>query len=212
MSRLGLRHVSSRRARVVVGPDIHLVYERQASFQDIGRRVSRSGVPWVIESNGPFWYEADTERHSLALPREARRLELAAYRDADLVVAVSDELKSIIVAETGRAEQDILVVPNATDPHRFDPGGQTARRFGQGITIGFCGYLADWAGVDLLLSAAARLRRAGTVIDVVVIGDGPAAASLQVLAQSEGIADRTTFTGNVPWSSIRRCSRGLEIS
>lgn len=211
VARLGLRHVTPRRARAVVGPDIHLLYERQASFHDIGRRAARPGVPWVIESNGPFWYEADAERHSLALTREARRLELGAYRDADLVVAVSEELKSIIVAETGRAEQDVLVVPNATDPHRFDPSNE-APRLGPGLTIGFSGYLTPWAGVDLLLRAASRLRRSGTVVDVVVIGDGPAAGSLQALARSEGIADRTTFTGHVPWSSIPSLLAGLDLA
>lgn len=212
VARLGLRQVTSRRARAVIGPNTHLLYERQASFQDIGRRAARPGVPWVIESNGPFWYEADVERHSLGLRREARRLELAAYRDADLVVAVSEELKSIIVSETGRAEQDVLVVPNATDPQRFDPESVAPRRLSQGVTIGFCGYLADWAGVDLLLRAAARLQQSGTEVDVVVIGDGPAAESLQALAHSEGIADRTTFTGNVPWSSIPALLGGLDLA
>lgn len=212
VARLGLRHVSAQRARTAVGPGLHLLYERQASFQDIGRRAARSGVPWVIESNGPFWYEAATERKSLALAGHARRLELAAYRDADLVVAVSNELKAIIVEATGRDEHDVLVVPNATDPGRFDPGSVMPHRLGQGLTVGFAGYLAEWAGIDRLLRAAGQLRRSGVVIDVVIIGDGPAAASLHEVARAEGVEDRTTFTGTVPWTSIPSLLAGLDLA
>jgi glycosyltransferase involved in cell wall biosynthesis len=209
-ARLALRAEVRRRARRAIG-DVDVLYERQATFHDVGRPFQRRGSCWVLESNGPFWYEAGVERRSLALRGLARRLELTAYRDADLVVAVSDALKEIIVAESGRAAEDVFVLPNATDCRRFDPARATPRRLAAGPVVGWVGYMTQWAGLEELIAAAATLRRSGRDIDIVLIGDGPDRARLELLAAQTRVSDLVRFVGNVPWGRVPDLMAGFDV-
>jgi glycosyltransferase involved in cell wall biosynthesis len=211
LTRIGLRYELRRRAWRAIG-SVDVLYERQATFQDIGRAFRRRGARWIVESNGPFWYEADHERKSLAFVRLARRLELNAYRDADLVIAVSEPLKEIIVRESGRSEDDIYVLPNATDATRFDPAATSARRLAAAPTIGFAGYMTQWAGLDNLIWVLASLRARGRNLSAVLIGDGPHRAQLEAQAREEGVAERIHFTGNVPWVEIPALLAGLDMA
>lgn len=210
-ARLGLRLILPRRARRAVGA-VDVLYERQATFQDLGRSFQRDGSWWVIESNGPFWYEAGTHRRTLAFVRLARHLELRAYRDADLVIAVSEALKAIIVKESGRSPDDIMVLPNGADCERFNPANAVARRLSPMPTVGFVGYLTEWAGVDDLLRAVGTVRRAGRDVDVALIGDGPHRAALQAIAAEEGILGAVHFVGHVPWHEVPHFMAGFDIA
>jgi glycosyltransferase involved in cell wall biosynthesis len=210
-ARLGFRYAARQKAVAALGA-VDIVYERQATFQDLGRPFQRKGSKWIIESNGPFWYEAAEERHSLALVKAARRLELQAYRDADLVVAVSEALKEIIASESGRNPDRIFVLPNATDPQRFDPARVTPERVGQAPVIGFVGYLAEWAGLDVLIQAIAQLNRSKRRLGAVIVGDGPARTRLERLAISEGVDRDINFLGHVEWSRVPSLLSGMDLA
>jgi glycosyltransferase involved in cell wall biosynthesis len=210
-ARLAFRYEAQRRAVSRLG-QVDVLYERQATFQDVGRSFQKRGIPWVIESNGPFWYEASRERNSLALVGRAKTLELAAYRDADLVVVVSEALRDIVAEESGRPRKDILVLPNATDVDRFDPDRVAAERRFDGITIGFVGYLAEWAGIDLLIQAMAELRRGGNLVNAVIVGDGPARPGLEELTRHAGVAKQVEFLGRVPWTRVPGLLAGADLA
>jgi glycosyltransferase involved in cell wall biosynthesis len=209
-ARLALRPLLARQARRSVGA-VDVLYERQSTFQALGRGFQRRGAFWVVESNGPFWYEASTERRNLALGDTARRTELAAYREADLVVVVSEALKEIVIKHSGRDERDVLVVPNATDAERFDPSTVVPVRQFDLPTLGFCGYLVRWAGVDLALEALSRLRRRGVDLAFTVIGEGPDRADLERATSALGLEDRVAFLGRVPWSAVPAHLAGMDI-
>jgi glycosyltransferase involved in cell wall biosynthesis len=209
-ARLGLRFVVRREARKAIG-GVDVLYERHATFQEIGRAFQRRGALWVIESNGPFWYEASEEHRNLAFVEAARRLELRAYRDADLVVAVTAKLKDIIVRESGCDEGDVYVLPNAANVAQFDPSRVTPVRLVPSPVIGFCGYMTRWAGLDNLISVLAEMRRLGRGLNAVLVGDGPARAELERQAQHEGLASSIRFTGHVPWGDIPALLAGFDI-
>jgi glycosyltransferase involved in cell wall biosynthesis len=210
-ARLALRLALPLRARRAIGP-VDLLYERQATFQEIGRSFQRRGSWWVLESNGPFWYEARTHRKTLAFVRLARWLELRAYRDADLVVAVSEALKEVIVAESGRSPRDIFVLPNGADWVRFDPARAVPRRISSSPVVGFVGYMTEWAGVEDLLRAVAAVRRTGRSVEVVLVGDGPHRAHLESVAAGEEIADAVHFVGHVPWHEVPDFMAGFDMA
>jgi len=179
-----------------------LLYERQATYQVLGAYRSRR-VPWVVESNGPFWYEASKERGALSFPALAKGLELRAYQRADLVVAVSEALKSVLV-EAGRLPaEDVLVVPNAVDPRRFAAqGGARAATGSEELTIGFVGHVIGWAGLDHLVDAVALARSRGVLVRAVVAGDGPAYTALQDRVASRGAADGVQLLGHISWDDV----------
>jgi glycosyltransferase involved in cell wall biosynthesis len=210
VARLGLRYAVRRRAMQRIG-EVEILYERQALFQDIGRAFQRRGTRWIVESNGPYWYETSKERNALALTGLAKRIELGVYRSADLVVAVSEPLKEIIVRETGRDPDDVFVLPNATDAVRFDPSRVVPKRLATGLVFGFVGYVTAWAGLDELLWAVSKARERGEDISAVIVGGGPQLPELRKQATALGIADHVVFTGNVPWSEVPALMAGFDV-
>jgi glycosyltransferase involved in cell wall biosynthesis len=209
-TRIALRFAARRRALRKIG-DVDIIYERQAVFHDIGRIFQRRGAKWIVESNGPFWYETAKERNTLALTRLAKRIELAVYRDADLVVAVSEALKDILVREAGRDPDDIFVLPNATDAVRFDPSLVVANRLGTGRIFGFVGYVTPWAGLDDLLWAISAVRAQGEDVSAVIVGEGPQLPELRQYARSLGISQNVIFAGHVRWSDVPQLLAGFDV-
>lgn len=182
--------------------DAHVLYERQATYQILGAYRPR-GLPWVVESNGPFWYEASKERGALSYPALAKRMELQAYRRADLVVAVSEALKSVLVEAGGLSADDVLVVPNAVDPSRFAPRASSDEaREGEELVVGFVGHLIGWAGLDHLVEGIALARSRGVRVSALVAGDGPARAALLELVAARGLGDGVRLLGHLSWDDV----------
>jgi glycosyltransferase involved in cell wall biosynthesis len=63
--------------------------------------------------------------------------------------------------------------------------------------LGYLGIIADQDGVDHLIRMMAHIVHDGGRRDVraVIVGDGPALASVKALARSLGVAEQVTFTG-----------------
>lgn len=203
-ARLVLGQASARRAWRELGGHVDLVYERFATLQVLGRRFRRAGVPWILETQGLFWQETAVERPSVGLPALARAVELGAYRACDLLVAVSEPLRDLLVQECRVDPAKILVVPNAVDPARFDPDrvGPAPRPFGDVLTLVFAGGLIGWQALDELLHSLAELRAEGLDTGLLVVGDGPMAAPWRELAARLGLADRVLFRGPVPGDAV----------
>jgi glycosyltransferase involved in cell wall biosynthesis len=202
--RLVLRWTVARRARRhLVGP-FDVVYERFALFQHLGRGFQRAGAPWVVETNAVIAQEARFERNSLALQRLAGWLERRTYRQADLVVCVSDPLRELLVEQAGVERDKVVVIPNGVDIERFAEAEVPAGEVGEGdeLIVGYVGWLTERQGLDQLIRAVAALRRRGTSIRAVIVGDGPERSRLEALAGSEGVADAIDFPGQVAWSEV----------
>ena len=204
-ARLGAGPVLGAWARSVVGAGADVWYERQATYQRLGRYRPR-GAPWVVESNGPFWYEASAERGSLSFPRLARHLETAAYREADLVVAVSEPLRALLVAECGLDPDRVLVVPNAVDPSRFPARSSSAegagRPGGGALTAVFVGHLIGWAGLEHLVDAVAQARADGADVRLRIVGGGPAEQDLRDRVRARGLTGAVDLLGHRPWEEV----------
>jgi len=178
------------------------IYERFATLQSLGWVFRKEGVPWILETNGLFYYEAKIERKSIVLSRVARILELWAYRHCDVLICVTDELKALIVEEAQISPRKILVMPNGVDTERFDPDRCTPIHIFDGPTIGFVGALLSWQRLDILLEALAELLSVGIEFNLVVVGDGPMQKAWKTQAEILGIEDRTRFLGRIPWDDV----------
>jgi glycosyltransferase involved in cell wall biosynthesis len=204
--RLVLRWTVARRARRHLTGPYDLVYERFALFQQLGRSFQRDGTPWVVETNAVISQEARRERNTLALQRLAGWLERRTYRQADLVVCISEALRDLLVEEADVPRDKIVVITNGVDVDRFTvadvPAGQVAD--GDGPVIGYVGWLTPRQGLDQLIRALRQVRDRGLAARAVVVGDGPDRPRLERLAQDTGVEDAVTFVGQVPWSDIPR--------
>lgn len=203
--RLGLRWSAARSARRHLSGGYDVVYERFALFQQLGYVFQRPATPWVVETNAVIAQEARVERDALALQRVAARLERRTYRRADLVVCISETLRTMLIDHAAVPAHKIVVIPNAVDVDRFEPtddDDDAATGADDDVVVGFVGFLVERQGLDDLVHAVATLRRDGVGIRAVVVGDGPDRGRLDKLVAEEGVGHAVQFVGQVPWSEI----------
>ena len=183
------------RALLKERPDI--VYERYNLLFPSGAWLrSWFRVPLLLEVNAPL-FEERSRFGGLALKRLARWSEVAVWRKADHVFAVTEVLAQYVRAAAVPNER-LSIVANGIDWGKFAavPDGSAMRRelgFEGKIVVGFTGFVRDWHGLDELVKAVAQDPR----MVLLVVGDGPARASTEALAAQLGVSASVKFTGIV---------------
>ena len=124
------------------------------------------------------------------------------YELADKVLAVSHQLKQVHAARTGFPARRISVIHNGVDDQRFSPrpGVRAAARQELGISknefcIGCVGSLYPVKDHMTLLRAVDAASGRGKQWRVVLIGEGPERANLEVFLAGRPWKDQVTFAG-----------------
>ena len=184
-----------------------LVYERHALFHVAGVAIASAlNVPRVVEVNAPLAEEHELHR-GLALRDEAIRREARSWREANLAVAVSAEVRTHLLA-TGVAEARVLVAQNGVDTTQFRPDPQSAEavrrqwNLGDGPVIGFVGSFKAWHGVEAMIDAVARVHSARPDLRLLAVGEGPMLDAARARAVAAGVENATVFTGAVPHAEV----------
>jgi len=112
-------------------------------------------------------------------------------RGADHIVVPSQYLARL-VGGWGMSASKISVIYNGIDAASH-AGCEPRPRANEPFTVGFCGRLVNWKGVDTLLEAA----RALPGVHVKIFGDGPERINLETLAGNFGLTERVFFTGTL---------------
>lgn len=121
-------------------------------------------------------------------------------------VASTSEAMARQVRRLVPACKDITITPFGVDVERFAP--DPSKRDPAHLTIGLVKTLAPNYGVDLLIRAFAGVLLEESLdfishrCRLVIVGDGPQRAELEVLAQRLGVADRVRFVAAVPHSEV----------
>ena len=208
-----LAYARLRRAVHKHRPDC--LYERYNLFLPAGVWLKRRyGLPMLLEVNAPL-YEERARYDGIALRRLAQWTQRFTWRGADYVLPVTRVLGDMAAA-AGVPEARIRVIPNGIDPARFNdvPDIETAKRMLglQGkLVLGFTGFLRDWHGLDGVIDLIAR-DDADAARHLLVVGDGPARATLEAQARRLGIANRLTITGIVGRDDIARHVAAFDIA
>lgn len=187
-----------------------LLYERYGPFATAGGVVAeRHGIHHVLEVNAPLAWEGREYRQQ-ALGDAATALERLAFRSAGRVIAVSHELKTILVGD-GVPASNVAVVPNGVDLTRFVPSGDAwAPASGGGTVVGFVGSLKPWHGIDLLVDGFRRAAVERPDLHLLVVGDGPEARLVDRLGAE--LPGRVSRVSAVPHEEIPRYLRGMAIA
>lgn len=168
----------------------------------------RIGVPLVFEVRD-LWPEAPRQIGELRNPALywlARKLELAAYRNARHVVALSPGMRDGVIA-TGVPPDRVSMIPNSCDLDLFNPdidGRAMRERLGLGdrLCLLYFGTLGPANGLDFVLDAAAVLKRRGQRQAVLVLhGEGKMKPLLEQRARTEGL-DNVLFSSHLPDKSM----------
>jgi glycosyltransferase involved in cell wall biosynthesis len=196
------------RAAATFRPDA--IYERYNLFHLAGALVARRrGLPLLVEVNAPL-AEERARFGTLRLRRLARWAEGFVWRSADRLLPVTQVLAGHAAA-AGVDPQRIVVVPNGIDLEDFPepaPADATAQ---EDVVLGFVGFVRAWHGLDAVIRAIAAWQ-GQPALRLVVVGDGPARAELEHLAETLGVAARVRFTGLAPREAIPGLVAGFDIA
>ena len=200
-----------------------LIIARHTLLSTAGPALARwLGRPCVLEVNAPL---VDERRRywGLTLRREAEESEWAAFREADLLVAVSEGVRAYLL-RYGAPNERILVMPNGVNLASFNPGvdGSDVRRRYQlddQLVIGFAGSLKPWHGVDQLMKAFAGICRVpirrsegAASPHLLIVGEGPQGQTLRRLSRELRLEGMVTFTGAIAHGEMPAHLAAMDIA
>ncbi|MDP9051295.1 MAG: glycosyltransferase family 4 protein [Acidobacteriota bacterium] len=133
---------------------------------DIYAHLALRGTRVPLVSTCHTWYDNDL------LVTLYGKLDRFVLRKFARVVAVSDEVKNILLESGVRADR-ICMVHNGIDLRPFRGVAPSLRGDGPELLVGLVGRLAREKGVDVFLAAAARVLRELPGARFVVVGEGP---------------------------------------
>jgi glycosyltransferase involved in cell wall biosynthesis len=131
------------------------------------------------------------------------------FRRASCIFATSDFIASKL-RELG-CEREIDVVPSGIRLELFPFRGPRPGA-AEDYRVLFVGRLVPYKGLDLAIQAVAALAGEGAgAPTLTVIGDGPARAEYEALAQSLGVAERVEFRGERPRPAVLAALREADV-
>jgi glycosyltransferase involved in cell wall biosynthesis len=176
------------------------LYERYNLFMLAGLLLKRrQRIPMLLEVNSPLTAERGTFG-GLGLPRLAAWTEGMVWRGADILLPVTHVLGAYVEAQGVPAER-IAVIPNGINLTHFSrappmAAAKAALGWTGAFVLGFTGFVREWHGVDRVLRWMAS-SDAPVGARLLIVGDGPARASLERLSSELGLGDEVRFTGVV---------------
>jgi len=187
-----------------------LVYTR-AGVSAAASLVSRlTKTPYVTEVNGLIWEEvriSGVRWWRKAFGYFLNWIEGKAYRHSQHVVAVSPQIKEVLVAALGIKPEKMTVIPNGANTDLFKPMdiNQARRQLnlsGADYFVTFVGNLAAWQGIEYMIRSAPYILKGYPETKFLIVGGGAMKQGLVELAQRIGVSDRMIFTGMVPYDKV----------
>ena len=194
-------------------PDI--IYERYNLYLFAGGALrKRTGAPLVMEVNAPLAHERALHGR-LALKEFAHNCEAKIWKQADLVLPVSDALADH-VRRAGVPDDRIMIIPNGVNPTRFNTsinGAPVRGKLGleNKIVLGFTGFFREWHALDKIIRALPEIRKT-TDAHFLIVGEGPIRAELEDLARDLGVSENVTFYGRASRDEIATLIAAFDIA
>jgi 1,2-diacylglycerol 3-alpha-glucosyltransferase len=187
--------------------------------QTAASKAADLNVPLVFTFHTQYWEYT----HYVPFPQEAIQdfLKNAIHtwlkvfmQKCQHIVIPSESMKEILIKDYG-LEDYYTVIPTGTDLKPFlRADGKTLRQshgWQDDKVIVSIGRLASEKNWETLLRAAAQVYAQHPNMRLVLIGDGPDKQTLEALAAELGIAERVTFTGQVPFDEVPAYLKAADI-
>jgi sugar transferase (PEP-CTERM/EpsH1 system associated) len=157
-----------------------------------------AGVPIVIHSE--HGYEVDMLS---GMPVRRRMFRRFVYSQADVVMAVTRELRDYHARQAWLNSGQVQVMYNGVDARKFAPSSEVRRRVRREldisdatVVIGSVGRLVAIKDYHTLLTAGESLIQQGQNVHVLLVGAGPEMQSLKSrVGGSPALSKRTIFAG-----------------
>lgn len=170
--------------------------------------AKRTGIPYVVVCHGTCSANMSTALQSNGgFPENTTDLVLPGVREADRVVAITEDVEGDVQRLFGVAPDRTLVISNGFDSNIFRPQAglnrnQVLAEFGiraEGVThvVTFAGRMVDYKGVGTLLQAAKILNEEIPGVHFILAGDGNGKKEFEQMARQLGIGDVVHFIGQI---------------
>jgi len=193
-------------------PDV--IYERYNLFFPAGIWAKKKyNLPLLLEINAPL-YEERNKYDSITLKKLARWTERYTWQGAEGVLPVTEVLAGKVL-EQGVPKERMMVIHNGIDRDKFDdiPDINRAKKklgLEGRLVLGFTGFARDWHGldkvVDLVVGEQSYPRH------LLIVGDGPARASIEKRAKELDVGDRVTITGIINREQVASYVSAFDIA
>jgi glycosyltransferase involved in cell wall biosynthesis len=147
--------------------------------------------------------------HNLLLAAEKLTIKAA-----NLVICANDTYREIAIGRGGKRAEDVVAVysvPRQGLIRRVAPDDRLRR--GARIVIGYIGVIADQDGLDHFVRMMDCLVNdlGRKDLRAVIVGDGPARASVGELSERLGLSDFVTFTGCLSGAELMATLSAFDI-
>jgi glycosyltransferase involved in cell wall biosynthesis len=196
-------------------PDaVYLRHHAGLCLPQLVRRLSRQ--PTVVEVNGLLHDERrahGVSRSKIALLDVAEALALHA---ATHVVAVTPQLRELLIARHHLAPARVSVVLNGVDCERFAPAERQRVRArlslpGTAPIAGFVGSLQPWRCLPELIEAWPRVLSQLPQARLVIVGDGALLPTLRARVAELRLGEHVLLTGRVPFAESIVWMQALDL-
>ncbi len=195
-------------------PDI--IYDRYAHFSFSALwAAKRNKLPLILEVNSPYSIQK-RQWEKLYFPWLSEMGERKIFNAAPHIIVVSTPLKKIVMNYGVPAER-ITVLPNGTDPERFNPAiddGPLRKQLGlEGrIVMGFVGILRRWHNIDKLINILEEIDLPARKATMLFLGDGPSFHELVEYNRQKGNEEWIRFLGRIPHAEIQKYIAMMDIA
>lgn len=190
------------------------IYQRSNLYLLSGAIVARRRrLPLIEEVNAPYLVER-VKHGGIAWRGLAEWTERTALTRADAVIAVTRVLADMISGH-GVPQARLHVMPNGIDEtmlpdSAIDRGAKARLGLAGYLVLGFTGFVRDWNGLDRVIDLLAGPGRESWFL--LVVGDGPARASLERHARQRGVERRLRFTGVVRRADVASLVSSFDVA
>lgn len=159
----------------------------------------------LLEFNGDSIGEALSKEGRLTLRLEClKQIEGFNARHADIIIALTEGLKLVLINRYRVNPEKIMVIPSGTNTDLFHPLDRSECRRKTGLptdsfVVSFLGVLYKHQGVQILAQAASQLIQQKPDVHFLIGGDGPYRKDLEHTVEKLGLNSCFRFLGNVPY-------------
>ncbi len=195
-------------------PDV--IYDRYAHFSFSALWAAKKNkIPLILEVNSPYSIQK-RKWEKVYFPKMSEYGERKIFNAAPHIIVVSSPLKDIVM-KYGVPSERITVLPNGTDPERFDPQIDDLplrRQMGlEGKTVlGFVGILRRWHNIDRLISILEEINLPRLNAVMLFLGDGPSYNELVDYNRQHGNEEYIRFLGRIPHNEIQTYISMMDIA
>lgn len=172
----------------------------------------RLDIPYALVTHGDI-FDRPKGTYDPRLTWLYQRTTLPAYRDADLVVALSPHMAALAISGGARPER-VSLIPNGIDPADIglNVGAPLLPKTATGrLELLYVGRLSVEKGVDVLIEAAALLRERGVSFHLRIAGSGAAEQALRDHAAALQLDNMVEFIGPRPRKELGALYRSADI-